>query len=62
MWASNEDSTQFFFGGLCLQRMEVHGLEVKSELQLPAYVTTIAMPGSELLMQPTPQLVAMLDP
>ena len=34
----------FFFLGLHQQHMEVPGLEVKSELQLPAHTTAIATP------------------
>ena len=34
----------FFFSGPHLQHMEVPRLGVKSELQLPAYSTAIAMP------------------
>ena len=55
--------------------MEVPMLGVKSELQLPAYTTATATQdpshicnlhhsnaGSELRLQPTPQLTATLDP
>ena len=42
--------------------MEVPKLEVKSELQLLAYTTATAMQESELHLQTTPQLMAMLDP
>ena len=41
--------------------MEVPRLGVKSDLQLPAYATAMAM-GSEPWLQPTPQLMATLDP
>ena len=45
--------------------MEVHRLGVESELQLPATATAIAIAtatvGPELHLQPTPQLMAMLD-
>jgi len=38
--------------------MEVPRLGVKSELQLPAYSNA----GSQLPLQPTPYIMAMLDP
>ena len=42
--------------------MEVPRLRVKSEAQLLAYVTSPSNLGSELHLQPTPQLTTMLDP
>ena len=42
--------------------MEVPRLGVESELQLPAYATATAMVGSELHLQPIPQLKATLIP
>ena len=42
--------------------MEVPRLGVKSELQLLAYTTITAMQDPSHLLQPTPQLTAMLDP
>ena len=55
--------TFFFFNFLLfraapLQHKEVPGLGVKSELQLRAYTTVTAMPGSE----PTPQLTTTPGP
>jgi len=41
--------------------MEVPRLGVKSELQLPAYTTATKQDPSHVF-QPTPQLIAMLDP
>ena len=48
------------FLGLYLQHMEVLGLGVELELQLPAYIHSKA--GSETHLRPTQQLVAILDP
>ena len=45
-----------------LQHMEVPRLGVKSELQLLAYSTATATVESEPHLQPTPQLMATLDP
>ena len=43
--------------------MELPGLEVESELQLPAYTTaTTIQDPSQVCLQPTPKLTAMLDP
>ena len=42
--------------------VEVPRLGVKSELQLLAYTTAHGSTRSELHLQPTPQLTAMLDP
>ena len=50
----------FCFLGRQLWHMKVPQLGVKLELQLPAYATSNL--GSELHLQPTPQLMAMLDP
>ena len=44
-----------------LQHMEVPRLGVKSELQPLAYTTAHSNVGSELCLQPTPQLTAMPD-
>ena len=43
------------------QHMEVPRLGVESELQLPAY-TSHSHAGSKPHLQPTPQLMATLDP
>ena len=51
----------FCFLGLHPWHMEVPGLGVESELQLPAYTTATAM-RSELSLQPPPQLTATPDP
>ena len=53
----------FFWGGEVSP--VAHGnprLGVKLELQLLAYVTTIAMPRSKLFLRPTQQLTATPDP
>ena len=42
--------------------MEVPRLGVQSELQLLVYITATAMQDPELRLQPTPQLMAILDP
>ena len=42
--------------------MEVPGLEVKSELQLLALHYSHGNTGSKLLLSPTLQLAAMMDP
>ena len=42
--------------------MEVPRLEVKSELQLPAYTTAAATGDPKSSLQPAPQLMATLDP
>ena len=52
----------FFYLGPHLQHMEVPKLEAESELQLPAYTTTIATLRSELHLRPTLQLMATWDP
>ena len=49
----------FVFPGPHSQHMEVPRLGVPSELLLPAYTTAT---GSELRLQPTPQLIVILDP
>ena len=51
-----------FFLALHLQHMEVPGLRVKSEIQLPTYITATATLDLSLIFWPTPQLMAMLDP
>ena len=53
--------TFFSFLGPHLQHVEVLRLGGESELQLSAYTTATATLGSELRLQPTPQLTAMLD-
>ena len=59
-WGSQGDSNYyfFFFLGPHLWHMEVPGLGVRSELQLPAYTTATTTQDLQSLMQ----LVAMLDP
>ena len=51
----------FCFLGLHLWHMEVPRLGTESELQLQAYATATAMQGSEPLLQPVLQLVAIPD-
>ena len=46
----------FFFLGSHPRHMEVPRLRVESELQLPAYTTTIATWDPSLVCDPTPQL------
>jgi len=52
----------FAFLGPYLWHIEVPRLGVKSELQLLAYATAHSNARSKLSLQPTPQLMAMLDP
>ena len=52
----------FFFSGPHLWHMEVSGLVVESELQLPAYTTVTSNARSELHLSPTLHLVVMPDP
>ena len=53
----------FVFLGPHLWHMEVPRPGVELELQLPAYTTATAMPDlTKLHLQPTPQLMVMLDP
>ena len=68
---SEPASTDHFLTGIAflfsflqphLWPVEVPSLEVKSELQLPAYTTATANPRSETHLQPTLQLMAMPDP
>ena len=54
----------FVFLGLHLRQMEVPRLGVESEPQLLAYTTVAAMwdPSHTSHMQPTPEIMTMLDP
>jgi len=45
-----------------MEYMEVPRVGVQSELHLPAYAHSHSNTGSEPHLQPTPQLMAMLDP
>ena len=51
----------FVFLGPHLWHTEVPRLGVKPDLQLPAYATATAIPGSEPRLRPTPQLTATPD-
>ena len=59
-------TVDFFFFPIFLGQhswhIEISRLGVKSELQLPAYITSHSNARSELSLRPTPHLTAIPDP